>query len=143
MSFPCVKTMEENSQSNQTQKNDSRHTKRIFFVQQLYASSFEKGQVDFSGHDELKEEFEKIISNLNLLDETIKKHAPKYPLENIAKTDLAILRLAVYELTLVKSEPPKVIINEAVELAKELGSDRSYAFVNGALGAILEDIEKK
>lgn len=134
--------MEDGNNQTNNQKSDSRHTKRIFFVQQLYASSFDKGQVDFSGHDDLKEEFEKIQNNLNFLDEAIKKHAPKYPLENIAKTDLAILRLAVYELMLVKSEPPKVIINEAVELAKELGSDRSYAFVNGALGSILEDIEK-
>ena len=58
-------------------------------------------------------------------------------LENIAKIDLAILRLATYELLIEKKEPPKVIIDEAVELAKTYGNEHSFQFVNGALGTIL------
>ena len=57
--------------------------------------------------------------------------------DQIAKADLAILRLAIYELMIERQEPPKVIINEAVDLAKEMGSDRSFAFVNAVLGAIV------
>ncbi|MFO0703558.1 MAG: transcription antitermination factor NusB [Patescibacteria group bacterium] len=120
---------------------DTRHSKRVTLVQQLYASTYDPNQVDFSENTEIKREFDEILGNIGKIDEIIKKHASKYPLENVAKTDLSILRLAVYELVFVKKEPPKVIINEAVELAKELGSDRSYAFVNGALGAILSDQE--
>ncbi|MDO8741794.1 MAG: transcription antitermination protein NusB, partial [Candidatus Roizmanbacteria bacterium] len=66
----------------------------------------------------------------------IKKYAPKYPLDKIAKVDLAILQLAVYELMFEKKQPAKVIIDEAVELAKELGSDKAYAFVNAVMGKV-------
>jgi N utilization substance protein B len=54
------------------------------------------------------------------------------------KIDLAILRLAVFELIIENSQPPKVIIDEAVELAKEFGSESSSKFVNGVLGTILK-----
>ena len=53
-----------------------------------------------------------------------------------AKVDLAIMQLAVYELIFEKKEPAKVIINEAVELAKEMGSDKAFGFVNAVLGKI-------
>lgn len=122
---------------------DKRHSRRVYLVQQLYASSFDNGIADFAGRPEYEIEYKKIKENINKIDESIRLHAPKYPLANIAKADLAILRLAVYELTIAREEPPKVIINEAVELAKELGSDRSYAFVNGALGAVLEEFNKQ
>ncbi len=129
--------------STENTTSDKRHSRRIYLVQQLYASSFESGRTDFAGKPEFEKEYKQIMENINKIDENIKLHAPKYPLENIARADLAILRLAIYELTIAKEEPPKVIINEAVELAKELGSDRSYAFVNGALGAILEEFSKQ
>ena len=58
-------------------------------------------------------------------------------LANIAKIDLAILRLAVWELKYESTEPAKVIIDEAVELAKSYGNEHSAQFINGALGAIL------
>jgi N utilization substance protein B len=87
----------------------------------------------------LIEELQTIEIHLSDIDSAIKTHAPKYPLDQVAKADLAILRLAVYELTIHKKEPTKVIINEAVELAKELGSDRAYAFVNAVLGAIVQE----
>lgn len=124
----------------QTPQGDERHAKRLFLVQQLYANSFAPNQTDFTGHENMRTEFEDIISHINSIDMLIQNSAPKYSLENIAKTDLSILRLAVYELKVVKKEPQKVIINEAIELAKELGSDRSYAFVNGALGSIVETL---
>ena len=59
-----------------------------------------------------------------------------FPISKIAKIDVAILRLAVYELIFEKNTPPKVIIDEAIELAKEYGSDSSPSFVNGVLGSI-------
>ena len=73
------------------------------------------------------------------IDKTISDAAPEWPLEKVAKVDLAILRLAVYELLIVKSEPPKVIIDEAVELAKEFGNDSSGSFINGVLGTVLKN----
>lgn len=79
-----------------------------------------------------------IIKYEDRINEYIKTYAPKFPLRKIAKVDLAILQLAIYELLFEKKEPPKVIINEAVELAKEMGSNRSYAFINAVLGKIYQ-----
>ena len=73
------------------------------------------------------------------IDEKIAHVAPEWPLPKISKIDLAILRLAVTELV-EKKEPPKVIIDEAVELAKQFGNDNSAKFVNGVLGTILKSL---
>ena len=69
------------------------------------------------------------------LDAKLQPIAPEWPLEQIARVDRAILRLGLYELLFRSKEvPPKVAINEAVELAKAFGSDNSSKFVNGVLG---------
>lgn len=76
-----------------------------------------------------------VHGELAKLDKLIQPIAPEWPLEQIARIDLTILRMAVYELLHMASEvPPKVAINEAVELAKAFGSDSSSKFVNGVLG---------
>jgi N utilization substance protein B len=72
------------------------------------------------------------------VDQTITEHAPGWPLAQVAPVDASILRLGAYEL-LFGGSPAKVAINEAVELAKEYGSDSSARFVNGVLGAIARD----
>lgn len=77
--------------------------------------------------------------NLPSVDEKIQNAAPEWPIRQIAKIDLAVLRLAVAELV-SKKEPPKVVIDEAVELAKEFGNDNSPKFVNGVLGTILKSL---
>jgi len=69
------------------------------------------------------------------LDEKLQPLAPEWPIEQISRIDRAVLRLGLYELTLSKDKVPfKVVINEAVELAKSFGSDNSGKFVNGVLG---------
>lgn len=80
----------------------------------------------------------KIVKKIPLIDKEVMASAPEWPLERINKIDLAVLRLAIFELLVQKSEPPKVIIDEAVELAKEFGSENSASFVNGALGNIYD-----
>jgi len=80
------------------------------------------------------------MAHLTDIDARIHAAAPEWPVDKIAKIDLAILRLAIYELTVEKKEPPKVIIDEAIELAKEYGNDASSKFVNGVLGTILKSI---
>lgn len=117
---------------------DPRHSERIKIVQNLFASSFSDNQKNLPVKDSMTGE---ILDNLEKIDSLIAKHAPRYPLNRIAKTDLSILRLSVYELIIKPVEPSKVIINEAVELAKELGSDRSYAFINAVLGSILNELQ--
>lgn len=117
---------------------DPRHVRRITLVQQLYAQTFGEAHLDEHVEPTIRDEFEVILSQLDAIDAHIQKHAPKYPLDQVAKADLAILRLSTYELLFNKKEPTKVIINEAVDLAREMGSERSYAFVNAVLGSMLE-----
>ena len=110
---------------------DPRHELRIKIIQQLFALSFLKSK------DQLTDSKTKqVVKNITKIDVLIKKYAPKYPLDRIAKVDLAILQLAVFELMFEKKEPAKVIIDEAVELAKELGSDKAFGFVNAVLGKV-------
>ena len=110
---------------------DTRHERRIHVVQDLFAYSFENKQFTPPHEDEM---FVSITEHIADIDAWIVKYAPKFPIEKISKIDLAILRLAVYELVINPVEPQKVIINEAVELAKEMGGEKSYLFINGVLG---------
>ena len=80
----------------------------------------------------------RIFSQKGKLDIKIQKAAPTWPIDNLNKIDLAILRLAVFELE-TGTTPPKVVIDEAVELAKEFGSEASASFVNGVLGTIYKE----
>jgi N utilization substance protein B len=81
-----------------------------------------------------------ISAHLNSIDSRLARAAPEWPLEKISKVDLSILRLAVFELLIEKKEPPKVIIDEAIELAKAYGNEQSAKFVNGVLGTILKTL---
>jgi len=119
---------------------DPRHLERIKIIQNLYSQTFNNAHdnMPFPENSDTRE----ILNQLNKIDTSIRKYAPKFPLEKVTKTDLAILRWAVFELS-KKKLPPKVVINEAVELAKELSSERSFAFVNAILGKVLENYEQK
>lgn len=77
-----------------------------------------------------------VEDNQTKLDGIIAPAAPDWPVEQIAKIDKIILRIGVYELLVKKEVPPKVAINEAVELAKAFGGENSSKFVNGVLGTI-------
>lgn len=119
--------------------NDPRHERRVKIVQNIYAHLFYSADQKVTPpHKEVQDISQDILEKTQRLDSYIATHAPKYPVDKISKIDLSILRLAIYEILIDKKEPEKVIINEAVELAKELGNDRSYAFINAVLGAILE-----
>jgi N utilization substance protein B len=84
------------------------------------------------------------IVNRAALDRLIAAHAPEWPVEQLAIVDRNILRLALYELGASDSDtPPKVVINEAVELAKTFGGDSSPRFVNGVLGAALDEARQQ
>ncbi len=101
-------------------------------MQSLFSLSFHDKKANI-GRNQVGD----IIKHIARIDKFIEKSAPAFPVDKIAKTDLAILRLAVYELLFIKKTPPKVVIDEAVEMAKEFGADTSSSFVNGVLGNIL------
>lgn len=78
-----------------------------------------------------------VLENQEQLDKMIVAYAPEWPLDQMAVVDRNILRIALFEFVVDRGTPPKVAINEAVELAKLFGSDSSQRFVNGVLGTFL------
>lgn len=112
-------------------QNDPRHQRRRRLVQHLFALSFSENQPT-------DPQVRAIWKARGKIDPIITKTAPEWPLEKLNKTDLAILRLAVFEMMIEKKQPVKVIIDEAVELAKEIGGENSPSFVNGVLGTIAQ-----
>ncbi len=78
-----------------------------------------------------------VLQEREELDTLLQGSAPLFPVSRIAPVDRAVLRLALFELLHVPATPPKVVINEAVELAKEFGGDKSGSFVNGVLGNVM------
>jgi len=132
----------------------NRHLGRIIALQTLYEFEFRLASADASADlDEILarnlERYEETIDDKAFvtelvhgadkdkarLDAIIQPIAPEWPLSQIARIDLVVLRIALYELTsLGEKVPPKVAINEAVELAKAFGSDNSSKFINGVLG---------
>ena len=95
---------------------------------------------DFNKADQLSNDTAiQILEHIGKIDKLIEQAAPTWPVSKINKIDLAILRQAVYELVINPKAPPKVIVDEAVELAKEYGSESSSSFINGALGKLIAD----
>lgn len=77
-----------------------------------------------------------VSKHIAQLDELIAQYAPEWPLDQIAVIDKTLLRAAVYELLHLPETPPRVVINESVELAKSFGGENSAKFINGVLGTI-------
>jgi transcription antitermination protein NusB len=134
----------------------NRHLGRIVALQTLYEQDFRR-EVNDPGLDledvlarniaryeetiEDKAFIEVLVRGVSAkqaeLDDVIRPVAPEWPIEQIARMDRIILRMGVYELTHEPEVPPKVVINEAVELAKAFGGDNSSKFINGVLGTVL------
>lgn len=113
---------------------DPRHLARIKIIQELFAWEFNNKVNKLTSEQALK-----IKKHLKKIDHLITQSAPTWPIDKINKIDLAILRLAVFELMIKRQAPPKVVVDEAVELAKEYGASSSAAFINGALGKLITE----
>ena len=103
----------------------SRHLQRFTLSEE--AADFARGLVEGA------------LGNSAEIDRIISRLAPSWPASQLSVVDRSLLRLAIYEMALDKSSPPKVVINETVELAKMYGSDSSPKFVNGVLGSVMEE----
>lgn len=130
---------------------DPRHLKRMKLVQELFARGFNdligQATIDQNGasmNTDQDELIEQILAEKEEFDEQVLAVAPERPLADINKVDLAILRVIMFE-SKHKDTPKKVLINEAVELAKEFGTESSPKFINGVLGKLLitEDHDSK
>jgi N utilization substance protein B len=134
---------------------DPRHLAREIALQTLFSEDFHKEKIlnietfspdDLQGIDEIekydKELCIKIVNGVRErkedIDKLITEFAPQWPISQMKLVDLQILRIAIFEGLLTDTTPPKVAIDEAIEIAKIFGGDSSDKFVNGVLGAIYE-----
>lgn len=130
----------------------NRHLSRVIVMQTLYETDFrpnsdinEIKQRNIENYNARNEDadtdyIEKTISGVKKhqkkIDSEIAKAAPEWPLEQIASIDKTILRIAIFEILFSDDVPPKVAINEAVELGKTFGGQNSSKFINGVLGTV-------
>lgn len=133
---------------------DPRHLSRELALQTLFSKDFNNSREgiiefdisDLSAIDEITSYNEELYLSIvngvkernQEIDELITKFAPQWPISQMKLVDLQILRIAIYEGFVEKITPPKVAIDEAIEIAKEFGGETSSKFVNGVLGAIYE-----
>ena len=110
------------------QKEEFEQARELFFDHQQEVEEEEK--------DFILKETEGTKEHLAEIDEMISKKAKKWATGRMSKVDLAILRLAIYEICFSKEIPTSVAINEAIELAKKFSSDEAPSFINGILGSI-------
>ena len=140
----------------------SRHEKRSLLIQALFlwessqTHGAKKKQTPLESLNYIREnfgrvddvpEFEEeilkgIAEHLESIQARIATHAPDWPIEKISPTDRCILYLAIYEMMYTETPNP-IIINEAVDLAKEYGGDTNYKFINGALSSLNKELEKE
>lgn len=139
----------------------NRHLGRIVALQTLYEQEFRLscGDTKFDLNDVLDRNIHRyrdtiddhefivklvkgVLDEQDQLDAILQPIAPEWPIDQIARMDRIILRIGLYELLHEPSVPPKVVINEAVELAKSFGGENSSKFVNGVLGTVLRNREE-
>ncbi len=133
----------------------NRHLARTVAMQTLYEWDFndrKQNLVELTRHNlkEFAPDFndggfsERVVKGVeeheSEIDRVIEQYAPEWPIQQITIVDRNILRIGVYELRFTKDIPPKVAINEAIELAKSFGGESSGRFVNGVLGAVYKDM---
>lgn len=140
----------------------NRHLGRIIALQTLYEQeirsessdkSFDLNAVLERNIDRYKQSLEDksfviqlvngVLNQEKTIDKILQPIAPEWPIDQIARMDRLVLRIGVYELENEKDVPPKVVINEAVELAKAFGGDNSSKFINGVLGTVLRQNDSK
>jgi N utilization substance protein B len=130
----------------------SRRKGRILAFQALYAwgaagtpsGTIPEGLLDFPWQDKLQgsgEDFSRLlvmgtIENISAVDSMIEKHLKNWDFSRLNRVDLAILRMSVYALMYQKDTPASVVINEAIGISREFGTDESFRFINGVLDSI-------
>jgi N utilization substance protein B len=113
---------------------------KTFDLEEVLARNIERYQATVDDKDFIVQLVHGVAKKEKELDEELQPIAPEWPIDQIARMDRVVLRMGLYELKHGKDVPPKVVINEAVELAKAFGSENSSKFVNGVLGTALRNI---
>ena len=105
----------------------------------LFLESLEGKDATHKAKTALKEKYQSVIEHLVEIDEKIGEKAEGWSLSRLPKADLSVMRLAVYEILYDEDVPDGVAINEAVELAKRYGGEKSFRFVNGVLASVVKE----
>jgi N utilization substance protein B len=109
-------------------------------IDALIEENFRNFAPQFDDHGFVKETIAGIFEHLEDIDNSIRKYATEWPLDQITTIDRNILRIGIFELLFNEKIPPRVAINEAIEIAKAFGGDASGKFINGVLGAIYNNM---
>jgi len=112
-------------------------------LQEIMKENFSNFAPEFDDEGFVEELILGVSKNLAKIDEYIKKYAPEWPIDQITVIDRNVLRLGIYELVFSENIPPKVAINEAIEVAKNFGGESSGKFVNGVLGSIYKEMPEE
>jgi len=112
-------------------------------IDDILKYNFEEFAVDFDDDGFSKNLVKGVVKNIEEINKLITKFAPEWPLDQITTSDRNCLRIGIYELKFDQTIPPKVAINEAIELAKTYGGESSGKFINGVLGSIFKEMEAK
>jgi len=142
-------------------QSDPRHNARIIALQKLFERAFhhdniseqselefenaallEINEIDSADEQLLDSIFKGVIEHRERIDSIISELAPQWPLAQIAKSDLQILRIAIYEGFIGRTTPEKVAIDEAIELSREFANEQSRKFINGVLGNLIVNKSK-
>jgi N utilization substance protein B len=115
---------------------------KTFDVNEVLARNIERYKDMLDDVDFIKKLVAGVSKQAAQLDAVLQPVAPEWPIDQIARMDRIVLRIGLYELENEADVPPKVVINEAVELAKAFGGDNSSKFVNGVLGTLLRQREE-
>lgn len=110
---------------------------------ELYLEQLEDADATEKAKTALRKRFGEMYKKFEDIDKIIAEKAKGWEVSRLAKSDLTILRLAVFEILYDEDVPNSVAINEAVELAKKYGTDKSYRFVNGVLASVAKEAEQK
>ncbi|MCX6808711.1 MAG: transcription antitermination factor NusB [Candidatus Berkelbacteria bacterium] len=134
----------------------NRHLSRMIAMQTLYEWDFREGsdlqEIKERNIEEYEDKCERDFVDILVdgvskdkvkIDEIIDTSAPEWPVDQISLIDKTVLRIAILELLFLEEIPPKVSINEAVELSKQFGGENSSKFVNGVLGTVYKKYEKE
>lgn len=107
----------------------------------LFLDSLEGRDATQKAKQALKERFQSVLEHLTEIDEKIEAKSEGWAIKRLPKSDLTVMRLAVFEILYDEDVPDGVAINEAVELAKLYGGDKSFRYVNGVLASIVKERE--
>lgn len=139
--------------------SDPRHLARTLALQTLFAENFNQNKEnietlemsdllalnEITSYDEKL--YEKIVEGVTErtedIDALITKYAPQWPISQMKKVDLQILRISIFEGFLTDTTPPKVAMDEAIEISKDFGGEVNSKFINGVLGAIYDEKNKE